>query len=146
MAKPDRARRSVIGSMRGREDALTVHARPSAHTVPTLHLKSPSAKVLAGGADDAMVFETFPEKYPSFGPDPPYSLPPMTLLPIEFSRRKASKRKRDKEKGDAKKDEWQPMGLNKWAAVLKANPVHPKLAKASKCLSTRDWSVCIVLE
>ena len=64
----------------------------------------------------------------------------MSLLPIEFSRRKASKRKRDKEK-DAKKEEWQPMGLNKWAAVLKANPVHTKLQKATKCLSTRDWSV-----
>ena len=34
MVKPDRARRSVIGSMRGREDALTIHARPPTNALP----------------------------------------------------------------------------------------------------------------
>ncbi|KAI0831506.1 hypothetical protein BC628DRAFT_1354063 [Trametes gibbosa] len=81
-----------------------------------------------------------------FGPDPPYALPRLSLLPIEFSRRGKStkrERKKDKErdKGEAKKEEWAPMSLNKWAAVLRANPVHKKLSRASKCLSTRDWSV-----
>ncbi|KAH9857077.1 hypothetical protein C2E23DRAFT_900323 [Lenzites betulinus] len=81
-----------------------------------------------------------------FGPDPPYTLPPLSLLPIEFSRRGKStkrERKKDKErdKGEAKKEEWAPMSLNKWAAVLRANPVHKKLSRAAKCLSTRDWSV-----
>ncbi|KAI0636780.1 hypothetical protein C8Q77DRAFT_1094591 [Trametes polyzona] len=83
-----------------------------------------------------------------FGPEPPYPLPPLSLLPIEFSRRgKPSKRERKKEKekekdkGEAKKEEWQPMSLNKWAAVLRANPVHKKMSRATKCLSTRDWSV-----
>ncbi|KAI0362340.1 hypothetical protein OH77DRAFT_1416587 [Trametes cingulata] len=81
-----------------------------------------------------------------FGPEPPYPLPPLSLLPIEFSRRgKSSKRerKRDKEreKGDSKKDEWQPMSLAKWSAVLRANPVHKKLSRATKCLSSREWSV-----
>ncbi|KAH9901614.1 hypothetical protein C8Q73DRAFT_252201 [Cubamyces lactineus] len=81
-----------------------------------------------------------------FGPEPPYPLPPLSLLPIEFSRRgKNSKRERkrdkEKEKGEGKKDEWAPMSLAKWAAVLRANPVHKKLSRANKCLSTRDWSV-----
>ncbi|CDO72899.1 hypothetical protein BN946_scf185002.g84 [Trametes cinnabarina] len=81
-----------------------------------------------------------------FGPEPPYPLPPLSLLPVEFSRRgKTSKRerKRDKErdKGEPKKEEWAPMSLAKWSAVLRANPVHKKLQRATKCLSTRDWSV-----
>ncbi|KAI0372852.1 hypothetical protein BV20DRAFT_990169 [Pilatotrama ljubarskyi] len=83
-----------------------------------------------------------------FGPEPPYPLPPLSLLPIEFSRRgKSSKRERkrdkDREKGDSKKDEWQPMSLAKWSAVLRANPVHKKLSRATKYLSSRDWSVGI---
>ncbi|KAI0748317.1 hypothetical protein C8Q80DRAFT_731689 [Daedaleopsis nitida] len=94
------------------------------------------------GADIAMEVEEPAEPPPApFGPDPPYPLPPASLLPVEFSRRKA-KRKRDKDKGEVK--EWQPMPLNKWSAHLKANPVHTKLPRASKCLNTRDWQVGLV--
>ena len=109
------------------------------YSIPLPAIEHDPSFAFADGANGAMEFETLPDRYPSFGPDPPYPLPPMSLLPIEFSRRKASKRKRDK--GETKKEEWQPMGLNKWAAVLKANPVHTKMLKASKCLSTKDWSV-----
>ena len=116
------------------------HPSSAQYSIP-LPLSEPELSYSFGdGENGATDFEELQEKFPSLGPDPPYPLPPMSLLPIEFSRRKASKRKRDKEK-DGKKEEWQPMGLNKWAAVLKANPVHTKLQKATKCLSTRDWSV-----
>ncbi|RPD66336.1 hypothetical protein L226DRAFT_557464 [Lentinus tigrinus ALCF2SS1-7] len=96
---------------------------------------------LPPGAEELIGFEESSEPPAPFGPDPPYELPPANLLPMEFSRRKMSKRKRDKEKGEIK--EWQPMPLNKWAAVMKANPVHARLSRAPKALSTRDWSIGI---
>ncbi|KAH9951965.1 hypothetical protein B0H21DRAFT_829688 [Amylocystis lapponica] len=84
--------------------------------------------------------------------DPGYTLPPLSILPAEFNRKKPTKqqRKREKEKekgeklgekGDSRKDEFVSMGINKWRAVLRANPVWKKLPKATKCLSTRDWDV-----
>ncbi len=109
------------------------------YSIPLPALEPSVSYAFALGPDELMSFEESSEPPPPFGPDPPYPLPPMNLLPIEFSRRKMSKRKKDK--GEVK--EWQPMPLNKWAAVLKANPVHTKLAKASKALSTRDWSVSV---
>ena len=80
-----------------------------------------------------------------------YSLPPLSTLPAEFQRRSASsrnKKKRDKEKqeragdkGEGRRDDWTPMGINKWGALLRANPVWKKLSKASKCVSTHEWNV-----
>lgn len=73
-----------------------------------------------------------------------FTLPPLKILPPEFSRKGKQRqtRKRDKEKTEMKtSQEWAPMGLNKWCAILRANPVHKKVSKASKCLSTRDWNV-----
>jgi hypothetical protein len=87
---------------------------------------------------------------------PQYTLPPLKSLPVEFNRKgKLTKqqRKREKEReriekvsekveGHKEKDEWAPMCLNKWGATIRANPVWKRVARASKCLSTREWSVC----
>ncbi|KAG2158054.1 uncharacterized protein EDB93DRAFT_742537 [Suillus bovinus] len=80
--------------------------------------------------------------------NPAYSLPPIKSLPPEYSRKgkSAKQKKRDKErdKADGKiKDEWIPMGLTKWGATIRANPVWKKVSRATKCLSTRDWGVAI---
>ncbi|KZT11305.1 uncharacterized protein LAESUDRAFT_671115 [Laetiporus sulphureus 93-53] len=80
---------------------------------------------------------------------PAYTLPPLSSLPPEFNRKSKSgrhskKREKEKEKvekGDNKKEEWVPMGINKWGAVVRANPVWKKLSKASKCLNSRDWNI-----
>lgn len=82
-------------------------------------------------------------KRPAFN----YSLPPSSALPSEFNRKgKPQKRKRDKERErtgseNGKKDDWLPLGMSKWAALLYANPAHRKLARATKCVGTKDWSV-----
>ena len=75
-----------------------------------------------------------------------YTVPPLKKLPIEYNRKGKPRpsKKRDKEKSDGKQ-EWQPMGLAKWNAVLRTNPVHKKVAKAAKCLSTKDWNVSFVI-
>lgn len=73
-----------------------------------------------------------------------YPLPPMKSLPPEYHRRsKKQSKKRDKDKSENKSQDWAPLGLNKWCAVLRANPVHTKIVKAKKCVSTRDWNVRI---
>jgi chromatin modification-related protein VID21 len=88
---------------------------------------------------------------------PIYNIPPLKTLPAEFNRKlKPTKgqRRREKERernergserADSKrenKDDWMPMGINKWGATVRANPVYKKVSRASKCLSTRDWNVC----
>lgn len=80
--------------------------------------------------------------------NPAYSLPLIKSLPPEYLRKgkSAKQKKRDKErdKADGKmKDEWTPMGLTKWGATIRANPVWKKVSRATKCLSTRDWGVAI---
>ncbi|KAG1819471.1 uncharacterized protein BJ212DRAFT_1445930 [Suillus subaureus] len=80
--------------------------------------------------------------------NPAYSLPPIKSLPPEYIRKgkSAKQKKRDKErdKADGKiKDEWTPMGLTKWGATIRANPVWKKVSRATKCLSTREWGVAI---
>ena len=86
--------------------------------------------------------------------NPQYSLPPLKSLPIEFQRRsKVVKQQRKKEKErekcglsgriDVRKEDCVPMGWNRWAATLRANPVWNRVARASKCLSTRDWGVSL---
>jgi chromatin modification-related protein VID21 len=67
-------------------------------------------------------------------------------LPPEYLRKgkSAKQKKRDKERDKADgriKDEWTPMGLTKWGATIRANPVWKKVSRATKCLSTRDWGV-----
>lgn len=123
-------------------DYAEAHQVPVDYSIPLPTLEPSVSFSFEGGADELVELAEPAAPPELFGPEPPYPLPPANLLPLEFSRRKASKRKRDKEKGEAK--EWQPMPLNKWSALLKTNPVHTKLTKASKCLNTRDWSVRIV--
>ncbi|KAJ7074286.1 hypothetical protein C8F01DRAFT_971827, partial [Mycena amicta] len=76
-----------------------------------------------------------------------YTLPPLKVLSADFSRKTKpgkQQRKRDKNADRFKeKDDWAPMGTSRWGALLRANPVHPKLSRAPKCLSTREWSVAM---
>jgi chromatin modification-related protein VID21 len=89
--------------------------------------------------------------------NPIYNLPPLKALPVEFNRRpkptkgqrrrekEREKHERGSERGDSKrenKEDWVPMGINKWGATVRANPVYKKVSRASKCLSTREWNVC----
>lgn len=80
-----------------------------------------------------------------FNPD--YNLPPLKALPPEYLRKgKSSKqKKKDKDKTDTKggKEEWAPLGFAKWGAIIRANPIYKKVSRATKCLSTKDWSVCV---
>ena len=79
--------------------------------------------------------------------DPGYTLPPLRILPPEFHRRdKSSRQQRKKEKGgsdkgEVKKEEWAPMGMMRLGAIVKANPLWKKVARATKYLSTQDWTV-----
>jgi len=74
---------------------------------------------------------------------PEYAMPPLSILPPDFNRKvKSTRRKRDKDKeGKRDKEDTLPLGLNRWSATLKVNPVWTKVSQASKCLSTREWGV-----
>lgn len=77
---------------------------------------------------------------------PNYTLPPSRYLQPDCSRKsktaKQRKREKEREKNEGRKDnDWAPMGVNRWAAAINANPVWKKVARASKCLSTREWVV-----
>ncbi|KAI0082783.1 hypothetical protein K474DRAFT_1654950 [Panus rudis PR-1116 ss-1] len=77
--------------------------------------------------------------------NPQYPLPPLNSLPLEFHRKARSSRRSKKEKQEAKgQAEWLPLGINRWGATLNANPVHKRVARSSKCLSTRDWDVAFM--
>ncbi|KAF4604158.1 chromatin modification- protein VID21 [Pleurotus pulmonarius] len=102
------------------------------------------------GTSDAPASD--PTQYHTF--DPQYTLPPLKSLPAEYQRKgklTKAQRKRDKEKRErekdgsaprdalSKEDNWTPLGLNRWAAVLNANPLYTKVSRATKCLLTKDW-------
>ncbi|KAJ3867070.1 hypothetical protein EV359DRAFT_61800 [Lentinula novae-zelandiae] len=81
-----------------------------------------------------------------------YTLPPLDSLSADFKtkNKKVKQKKKDKEKGKAEgqkdkewKDDWVPWGLNRWNATIRTNPVYKRVAKATKCLSTRDWAVAM---
>ncbi|KAF5373029.1 hypothetical protein D9758_001649 [Tetrapyrgos nigripes] len=82
-----------------------------------------------------------------------YPLPPVDSLPIEFNRKRRlkqqKKKEKEREKGESKKDkdgskdDWAPWGANRWIATIRTNPVHKKVSKATKCLTTRDWNVAM---
>ena len=78
----------------------------------------------------------------------PYTLPLINSLPPEF-RRKATRtqRKREKERERAEvkkeKEDWTPMGLARWRALLRANPTWQHLARSTKSLTTKDWNVSL---
>lgn len=77
---------------------------------------------------------------------PNYSLPPLKSLPAEFNRKvkpKSRRKEKDnvKEKENGRKEDWFPMGINRWAATLNANPVWKRVSRPPKCLSSREWAV-----
>ncbi|KAH0584018.1 hypothetical protein H2248_009593 [Termitomyces sp. 'cryptogamus'] len=76
-----------------------------------------------------------------------FTLPPLKSLNPDYKKSKSLKRRREKEREagfkEGRKDDWGPMGLNKWAAIVNANPVWKKVARASKCLTTREWVVAM---
>ena len=67
-----------------------------------------------------------------------YTLPPLSVLPTDFTRRVKPRRKKD---GKREKDDAVPMGLARWGATIMANPLWKRVAKATKCLNTREWGV-----
>nr|GAT59655.1 predicted protein [Mycena chlorophos] len=82
------------------------------------------------------------------GFEPNYTLPPLKIMSADFSRKskpgKQLRKHKDKNgAGGKEKDDWAPLGVSRWGALLRANPVHTKLARAPKCLSTRDWGVAM---
>ncbi|KAH7908579.1 hypothetical protein BJ138DRAFT_1157329 [Hygrophoropsis aurantiaca] len=133
-------------------DALPVPVQSSLFiptpTSPTLALPNFSFEETEPESIEIPPVPTQTEQRHHFNPQ--YMLPPLKSLPTDAIRRgkSAKQRKRDKErekdKNDSKnKDEWVPIGLNKWGAIIRANPIWKKVSRATKCLSTREWSVAI---
>lgn len=112
------------------------------------HITIPAPLEPSHSVDESVEPTTLPEHGPPAqqsgaydfqNPNRQYTLPPASVLPAEFSnRKKASKRKKDR--SERKSDDL-PMGLNRWAATIISNPVHIRMKRAMKCLSTKDWSV-----
>jgi chromatin modification-related protein VID21 len=88
--------------------------------------------------------------HPEFSLNRNYTLPPVKSLPLDQQRRLKfgkSQRKKDKEKdkgAEGRKDitdDSVPLGINKWGATIRANPLWKRVSRATKTLSTRDWNV-----
>jgi chromatin modification-related protein VID21 len=78
----------------------------------------------------------------------PFHLPLLNSLPPEFRKkttRTQRKREKERERVDVRKEkeEWTPMGMARWRALLRANPTWQHLAKSTKSLTTKDWSVSL---
>lgn len=78
----------------------------------------------------------------------PYHLPLLNSLPPEFRKKTTrTQRKREKERERTEvrkeKEDWAPMGMAKWRALLRANPTWQHLAKSTKSLTTKDWNVSL---
>lgn len=114
---------------------------------PTIKAPSPVYDVPFNFDDELLLEQSQnakPEE-PSSYFNPHYTMPPLNVLPPEFQRKKPSRqqRKRDKDKDrvESKKEDWIPLGMNKWRALLRANPAWKHVAKSSKSLTTKDWNV-----
>jgi chromatin modification-related protein VID21 len=92
-----------------------------------------------------------PATPPRHGYHPTYTLPPLKALPADFSRKtkpaKLQRKHKEREKsgGDKAKDkdDWTPLGVSRWGATIRANPVHVKVQRAPKCLNSREWGVSV---
>jgi len=78
----------------------------------------------------------------------PYTLPLLNSLPPEFRKKTTrTQRKREKERERTEvrkeKEDWAPMGMARWRALLRANPTWQHLARSTKSLTTRDWNVSL---
>ncbi|KAJ7090301.1 hypothetical protein B0H15DRAFT_884540 [Mycena belliarum] len=83
---------------------------------------------------------------------PTYMLPPLKALPADFSRKtkpaKLQRKHKEREKivaGDKAKDkdDWVPLGVSRWGAMIRANPVYTRVSRAPKCLNSKEWSVAM---
>ena len=75
-----------------------------------------------------------------------YTLPLLSSLPPEFRKKTTrTQRKREKERERTEvrkeKEDWAPMGMARWRALLRANPTWQHLARSTKSLTTKDWNV-----
>lgn len=75
-----------------------------------------------------------------------YPLPSLKSLPPEFNRKvkpKLRRKEKDgvKEKENMREKDWFPIGINRWAATLNANPVWKRVSRPPKCLNSREWAV-----
>lgn len=80
--------------------------------------------------------------------DLPYTLPLLNALPPEFRKkntRTQRKREKERERTEVRKDreDWLPMGMTRWRALLRANPTWQHLARSTKSLTTKDWNVSL---
>ena len=78
----------------------------------------------------------------------PYTLPLLNTLPPEFRKKTTrTQRKREKERERTEvrkeKEDWAPMGMARWRALLRANPTWQHLARSTKSLTTKDWNVSL---
>ena len=78
----------------------------------------------------------------------PYTLPLLNSLPPEFRKkttRTQRKREKERERSEVRKekDDWAPMGMARWRALLRANPTWQHLARSTKSLTTKDWNVSL---
>lgn len=78
----------------------------------------------------------------------PYTLPLLNSLPPEFRKkttRTQRKREKERERTDVRKEkeDWAPMGMARWRALLRANPTWQHLARSTKSLTTKDWNVSL---
>lgn len=85
---------------------------------------------------------------PPANDDLPYTLPLLNSLPPEFRKkntRTQRKREKEKERTEVRKDrdDWAPMGMARWRALLRANPTWQHLARSTKSLTTKDWNVSL---
>ena len=100
-------------------------------SVPSSGPSAPAFTFKEESADPSMEVDqkpviASPAKKPPFYTPPTFTLPPLSALPVEYHKKGKSKqsRKRDKERGDGKAQDWAPMGIAKWGAVIRANPVY----------------------
>lgn len=132
-------------------------SRPQEYVIPAPKPRVPGMSFVFEdvNADESMSVDK-PASAPSVEVkeyDPGYTLPAFRMLPPEFHRRdkptrQQRKKERDKngnEKIDSKKEEWSPMGMMRLGAVVRANPLWKRVARATKYLSTQDWTVSSTL-
>ncbi|KAJ7739697.1 hypothetical protein DFH07DRAFT_752123 [Mycena maculata] len=121
---------------------------------PTSTLAPPSFDFSAAPSSPILVSPETPVTPPEsrHGYRPTYTLPPLKSLPADFSRKtkpaKQPRKHKEREKNSAgdkakDKDDWAPLGVSRWGATLRANPVHLKVSRAPKCLNSREWSVAM---
>ncbi|KAG6845239.1 hypothetical protein H0H87_012231 [Tephrocybe sp. NHM501043] len=151
---PHRTSQVALGDSRS-----LVHTSPTSTPQPIFHsaIPSPTKKpTVIFSTNPSAVLEAdyaFPDPPPTHPTpqapkEPPqrqhqfhqdFTLPSLKSINPDYKKSKSLKRKREKER-ETGRNEWTPMGLNKWAATVSANPVWKKVARASKCLTTREWA------